>query len=595
MTLGGVGLGTWLLHRESPPNLDPFAPEAPLIFAFSPLVGTGLTTSAKFAVVAKSPLTGGVCDALASSHFAIEGKAMGVDAIVLVGTCDEPSEIVDGRLRPTSNWGRSAEETAKTLAGFGRVAAIGRAGEKLVRFAGLRADGRHAGRGGLGAVMGSKRLKALAVRGAVPTPVAHPEQVARLAARLRDKAAGDATAKYREVGTIGNLLSFDRLGTLPTRNFTQSHFEGADALSSEVWRGERPHRRSGCASCTIGCGHHFGFGKGKQTRVEYESLFALGPLVGISDPEVVLAAARRCDELGVDTISIGATLAFAMECGERGLLDDAPRFGEADALLDWIDSIAQRRGLGDRLAEGSKRLAESIGQGSIGFAAQVKGLEMPGYEPRAAQSLALGLAVGTRGADHNRSGAYELDFSEQVDRLNGDLRSVHGAVETEDRAALIDSLILCKFVRGALDDFYADCADLLAATTGFDYDASELEDVACRIVNLRKAFNVREGWRPEDDTLPDRFLSEALPSGPVAGARLPRARLEEMIRSYNRARGWTDEGYPTTGALHSLVDELDLDGFAERDSPRDRSTRLGASRRAFGSDEEEWMMESSTE
>jgi aldehyde:ferredoxin oxidoreductase len=592
-TLGGVGLGTWLLHRESSPGVDPFAPEAPLIFAFSPLVGTGLTTSAKFAVVAKSPLTGGICDALASSHFAIEGKAMGVDAIVLVGACDEPSEIVDGKLRPTKNWGRSAKETAKALSGFGRVAAIGPAGENRVRFAGLSADGRHAGRGGLGAVMGSKRLKAIAVRGSVPTPVARPEEVERLAAQLRNKAAGDATAKYRDVGTIGNLLSFDRLGTLPTHNFSQSHFEGADALSSEVWRGERTHRRSACASCTIGCGHHFGFGEGQQTRVEYESLFALGPLIDISDPEVVLAAARRCDELGLDTISLGATLSFAMECGEKGLLAGAPRFGEADTLLDWIESIAHRRGLGDRLAEGSKRFANSIGQGSLGFAAQVKGLEMPGYEPRAVQSLALGLAVGTRGADHNRSGAYELDFSEEVDRLNGDLRSARGAVETEDRAALIDSLILCKFVRGALDDFYKDCADLLSATTGFDYDAPEVEDVARRVVNLRKAFNVREGWRPEDDTLPDRFLSEALPSGPVAGARLPRARLEEMIRGYNRLRGWTDEGYPSPAQLNSLFEGLGLKGCIGTESAIDRSRVAGTARRARRSSGKESMTESS--
>lgn len=592
-TLGGVGLGSWLLHRESPPGVDPFAPEAPLIFAFSPLVGTGLTTSAKFAVVAKSPLTGGVCDALASSHFAIEGKAMGVDAIVLVGICDEPSEIVDGRLRPTKSWGRSAEETARALAAFGRVAAIGPAGENRVRFAGLSADGRHAGRGGLGAVMGSKRLKAIAVRGIVPTPVARPADVERLAAKLRDKTAGEATAKYREVGTIGNLLSFDRLGTLPTRNFSQSHFEGADALSSEVWRGERTHRRSACASCTIGCGHHFGFGEGQQTRVEYESLFALGPLIGVSDPEVVLAAARRCDELGLDTISLGATLAFAMECVEKGLLDDGPRFGEGDALLDWIDSIAQRRGLGDRLAEGSKRLADSIGQDSLGFAAQVKGLEMPGYEPRAVQSLALGLAVGTRGADHNRSGAYELDFSEEVDRLKGDLRSALGAVETENRAALIDSLILCKFARGALDDFYEDCADLLSATTGFDYDAPELEEVARRIVNLRKTFNIREGWQPEDDTLPDRFLSEALPSGPVAGARLPRARLEEMIRGYNRARGWTDEGYPSPALLSSLFEGLGLKGCGGTELELEGSPVAGALRRPERSCERESMTESS--
>jgi aldehyde:ferredoxin oxidoreductase len=590
--LGGVGLGSWLLHRESEPDVDPFDPAAPLIFAFSPLVGTGLTTSAKFAVVAKSPLTGGVCDALASSHFAIAGKAMGVDAIVLVGACEEWSELVDGRLRPSANCGRSAEDTARSLAQFGRVAAIGPAGERRVRFAGLSADGRHAGRGGLGAVMGAKRLKAIAVRGEVPTLVADSEGVASIAARIRAKAAGDATRKYRDVGTVGNLLSFDRLGVLPTRNFTQGHFEGAEALSSESWRSTRSHRRSSCASCTIGCGHHYGFERRvdseaergptkdetdhSQTRVEYESLFALGPLVGVADPDIVLAAASRCDELGLDTISLGATLGFAMECGEKGLLENAPSFGDVEALLEWIDAVAYRRGLGDRLAEGSKRLAESLGRGSLAFAPQVKGLELPGYEPRSAQALALGFAVGSRGADHNRSGAYELDFSDEVDRLHGDHRSAQGAVDTEDRAALFDSLILCKFVRGAIDHFYVESAELLSAVTGFDYDEEELRDVARRIVTLRKAFNIREGWRPEDDTLPDRFLSEALTSGSTAGVRLPRERLQSMIQAYNRARGWRDDGYPRDAQMAACLEGLGLevDPVVSRADVGDDSVRV---------------------
>jgi aldehyde:ferredoxin oxidoreductase len=574
-TLGGVGLGAWLLHEEAPAGVDPFAPEAPLIFSFSPLVGTGLTTSAKFAVVAKSPLTGGLSDALSSSHFAIAGKASGVDAIVLVGACSEPSELVDGRLRPTECWGQSAEQTAKALAAFGRVAAIGVAGERMVRFANLSADGRHAGRGGLGAVMGSKRLKAIAIRGEVPTPVADPARVDRLARQLRSRAAGESTAKYRELGTIGNLLSFDRLGTLPTRNFQQSHFDEAERLSSEEWQEKRQHRRTSCASCTIGCEHRFEFksgGASRDTRVEYESLFALGPLLGIADPDVVLAAASRCDELGIDTISAGATLAFAMECGQRGMLANGPRFDEPEALLGWLDDIAHRRGIGDQLAQGSRLMAQGIGLGSIDFAPQVKGLELPGYEPRALQTMALGFAVSVRGADHNRSGAYEVDFSEKADRLSGgrgrlgDRGEGQGkgettaglAIETEDRAALLDSLILCKFVRSALEDFHFDCAELLTAVTGEDFSEEDLRSIAKRIVDLRKAFNVREGWRPEDDMLPKRFLTEAIPSGPVRGARLPRPRLEKMIRAYNLERGWTEDGYPTLARMSEIFEELGL-------------------------------------
>ncbi len=556
-TLGGVGLGAWLLHREAPVGVDPLAPEAPLIFSFSPLVGTSFTTSAKFAVVAKSPLTGGISDALSSSHFAIAGKSLGVDAIVLVGACAEPSELVDGRLRPTESWGCSAQETARKLAPFGRVAAIGVAGERLVRFANLSADGRHAGRGGLGAVMGSKRLKAIAVRGEIETPIADPERVEFLSKRLRRRAAGESTAKYRELGTIGNLLTFDRLGTLPTRNFQQSHFDRAEALSAERWHATRRHQRASCASCTIGCEHRFAFGS-SETRVEYESLFALGPLCAIGDPEVVLAAAHRCDELGIDTISVGATLAFAMECGERGLLEGGPGFDEPNALLGWLDDIALRRGLGDQMAEGSLRLARSIGRDSIDFAPQVKGLELPGYEPRSLQTLALGFAVGTRGADHNRSGAYEADFSGEVDRFWGGVNSAERAVETEDRAALIDSLILCKFVRGALDDFYSDCGELLSVVTGQVFAEDDLRSIAKRVVLLRKAFNVREGWKPRDDTLPERFLSEALSSGPARGARLPRARLAEMVLSYNLARGWNDDGTLPNSLIGEVLEELGL-------------------------------------
>lgn len=551
--LGGVGLGAWLLYREAPPGVDPLAPEAPLVFAFSPLVGTPLTTSAKLAVVAKSPLTGLISDGLSSSHFAIAGKRMGVDAIVLVGRCAEPSELVDGALRPTALWGRSAGEAQRALAERGRVAAIGVAGENGVRYASISNDGRHAGRGGLGAVMGAKRLKALVLRGEVPTPLADPARVHALARDLSRRSLGPATAKYRELGTVANLAAFNRIAALPSLNFQSGRFEQAAALSAEDLRPVRERARASCASCTIGCEHIYGFGEGASTRIEYESLFALGPLCGVSDPEAVLAASQRCDELGLDTISAGGTIAFAMECGERGLLRGVPRFGDAEGLMALLDDIAHRRGLGDLLAEGSRRAALRIGGGAIAFAPQVKGLEIPGYEPRALQTMALGFAVGTRGADHNRSGAYEIDFSDRADRLHGDEGSARLALETEDRAALIDSLILCKFLRGVFRDLYAEAAELLAAVTGWPVTPEELERLGRRVVTLRKAFNIREGWKPEDDTLPERFLSEALPDGASAGASLPRERLGAMIRSYNLARGWTEEGYVPEALMRELA------------------------------------------
>jgi aldehyde:ferredoxin oxidoreductase len=554
--LGGVGLGAWLLHREAPPGVDPLAPEAPLVFSFSPLVGTPLTTSAKFAVVAKSPLTGLISDGLSSSHFAIAGKRMGVDAIVLVGRCAEPSELVRGELRPTSLWGCTPQETEQALSNCGRVAAIGVAGENGVRYATISNEGRHAGRGGLGAVMGAKQLKAVVVEGDEPTPMADPERVSELARELSRRSLGPATAKYRELGTVANLMAFNRIAALPTRNFQNSAFEGADALSAEELGVARERARVSCATCTIGCEHIYGFGSSGSARIEYENLFALGPLCGISDPDVVLAASRRCDDLGLDTVSAGGTIAFAMECAQRGYLPDAPHFGDGEALLSLLDDIARRRGLGALLAEGSRRAAREVGRDALDFAPQVKGLEIPGYEPRALQTLALGLAVGTRGADHNKSGAYEIDFSDRVNRLRGDAHAARLAIDTENRAALTDSLILCKFVRGVFDRFYEEVAELLEAVTGWETSAAELEDVARRIVALRKAFNIREGWKPEDDTLPARFLDEPLTDGASADARLPRERLQEMVRSYNLARGWTEQGYLPAAVLQDLGVEI---------------------------------------
>ncbi len=550
--LGGVGIGAWILHREAPVGVDPLAPEAPLVFAFSPLVGTPLTTSAKFAVVAKSPLTGMISDALSSSHFAIAGKKLGIDALVVVGAADSPSVLVNAEVKPADLAGATPERCEEVLGSSGRVAAIGIAGENRVRYATISNDGRHAGRGGLGAVMGAKNLKAVVVRGDRATSLADPEAVVAAARDLSKRSFGPATAKYRELGTVGNLLTFNRLAALPTRNFQSATFEGAEQLSAESLAPIREKARKSCAACTIGCEHIYEGAGGQTARMEYENLFALGPLCGIGDPDVVIAASRRCDELGLDTISAGGTIAFAMECGERGLLEGAPRFGDGDAVLALLDDIAHRRGLGDLLAEGSRRAAAEIGGGSIDFAPQVKGLEIPGYEPRALQTMALGFAVGTRGADHNKSGAYELDFSDRVYRLRGSEEAGRLAVEPEDRAALIDSLVLCKFLRGVFADLFDESAQMLRAVTGEDFTADELRQTASRIVALKKAFNIREGWKPEDDTLPQRFLSEGLPEGASKGAVVPVERLQAMIRAYHRQRGWTEDGYLPDSVLEDL-------------------------------------------
>jgi aldehyde:ferredoxin oxidoreductase len=571
--IGGAGLGALLLLRETQPGFDPCGPAAALVFAFGPLVGTPLTTSAKFAVIAKSPLTGRISDALSSSNFALEGKRCGFDAIVLCGCAPRPSVVnIDNEevvIEPAGElWGNDlsiSEVTARlsVLHPDHAFAVTGVAGENLVRYAGLANDGRHAGRGGLGAVLGSKRIKAIGVRGTHKVPLAHPAQAIALSRDLARRSLGPATEKYREIGTVANLAAFNRLAALPTRNFQESTFEGAAALSGEELRMTREKGKGSCANCTIGCEHFYEVTPGAApVRAEYENVFALGPLCGISDPAAVLSASRACDELGLDTISAGGTIAFAMECAERGLFAGSPyaseaeglRFGDAARVLALLDAIAHRRGpLGDLLAEGSRSAAERIGPPAPDFAPHVKGLEIPGYEPRALQTMALGFAVGTRGADHNKSGAYEVDFSGKVDRFSGSPEAARLAVETEDRAAVLDSLILCKFLRGALKDLFAEAAVLLRAVTGMDMTAGELRETARRIVVLKKIFNQREGWTTAEDTLPARFFDTPLPGGVAKGVRLSREGLSEMIRAYYAARGWREDGTVPEEAIQETI------------------------------------------
>ncbi len=541
--LGGSGLGTWLVLNEGQAACDPLDPSAPIVFAFSPLVGSPLTTSAKFAVVSKSPLTNRINDALAGSAFALAGKFSGVDALVIVGRAPELSVLVidDGQVRMESACDvegamcQATEEILRARLGAEfRIASIGPAGEAEVRYATISHDGRHAGRGGSGAVLGSKNIKAIAVRGTQRPAWAHPRELVELSRDLSKRSFGPATEKYRELGTAANMLTFNRFGTLPTRNFQSGTFEQAASLSADELRVSREKTRAGCVACTIGCEHIYGV-NGQSVRVEYESLFALGSLCGIGDQSVVLRAIRRCDELGIDTISTGGTIAFAMECVERGLLDEPwLMFGNGDAVLRAIELIGKREGVGKVLAEGSRRAAETIGKGSLAFAPQVKGLEIPGYEPRALQTMALGFAVGTRGADHNRSGAYEVDFSDKVDRRHATLDSVRHAIETEDKAALMDSLILCKFLRGVFDDFHAEAATMLHLVTGWDISAAELHDTARRIVNAKRQFNVLAGWTLEEDTLPERFLNAPLSNDP--SAVLTAERLHELVAEYHRQR-----------------------------------------------------------
>jgi aldehyde:ferredoxin oxidoreductase len=533
-------------------------------------VGTPLTTTAKFAVVTKSPLTGFIADSLSSSHFALELKRLGVDAIVIAGCApslayvfidgDEVRLLDAGHLRGSTAADAQSRIRNELSAPSAWIASIGPAGENGVRFATISNEGRHAGRGGVGAVMGAKNLKAIAIRGDLDTSVADPGRVEASADVMRRRSVGSSTEKYRRLGTVANLSVFNRLGALPTRNFQQATFERADGVSGETMISSRFSRRHGCAACTIQCERLFKASESdEEQRLEYETLFALGPMCGIADPELVLEAARLCDRYGMDTISTGGTLAWAMETGARGLFTDAQelglRFGNGEGVLAAIHAIAAREHAGELLAEGSRRAAAAIGHGSDSWAMHVKGLELPGYEPRSLKTMALGLAVSPRGACHNRSGAYEADFSGTVDRLHGDAGRGAIVAASEDFASALDSLIVCKFLRKCFVDFYDEASQILSAVTGWSYSADELRTAGERIHTMKKLFNVRERWQPSDDWLPARLLDEPLSSGVAEGNRLDPDELREMIRGYYRARRWDDEGWVPPSKIEALAIE----------------------------------------
>ena len=568
--IGGTGLGAYLLYEHCPPGVDPMSPQNPLIFVTSPLVGSRLTTSSKFAVLTKSPLTGFIGDSLSSSFLATELKKSGCDALVITGRSASPTllSIDDGEvefLDASDLVGLTTSQTelaVKRRLGYRRrVACIGPAGEKLVRFASISNDGgRQAGRTGPGTVMGSKNLKAIALRGTRAVPTFDPERLNEIGLDLTRRSLGPATEKYRTLGTLANVSVFNRLGTLPTRNFRESTFELAEFVDGEALHKGHHVKNAHCANCTIGCEQIVQTnddGPAARGRMEYESSFALGPLVGVGDPNAIIRASRMCDELGMDTISAGATVAWAMESCERGLLssgDGGPdlRFGSADALMSTLALIGSREGIGDLLADGSRAAAQQTGGGSGDWAMHVKGLEMPGYEPRSLKTMALGLAVSTRGACHNRSSAYEADFSATVDRLEAGRERGRITMEGEDFGAVLDSLIWCKFLRKAFDDLYEESAEIYHLVTGWGMDADELKLAGERINNLKKAFNIREGWERQDDTLPARVLEEPLTDGVARGTGLTPDDLDMMIGAYYEARGWNEDGLIPESKLREL-------------------------------------------
>ncbi len=560
--LGGVGLATWLVYKNTPAGCDPLGPDNALCFACSVFAGTTMPVGTKHAVASKSPLTGVIGDSLSGSHFSEELRRAGWDGIVIKGQApdwtllfiddDDVRFLEAGDLVGMGCMG--TQQRVRDLFGDEnvRVSSIGPAGENLVRFASIDNDGRQVGRTGNGTVMGSKKIKAIALRGSKPVSVADPKGLLAETKRLIQVAQGPGTFKYRTLGTPANVLNMNKIGVLPTRNFSETIFEHANEISGEFLRDHLLVKEVACSGCPIACEHWAeikeGPYKGSMIGVDYEPLFSLGSNCGIGDFGPIVHLIEMCDDLGMDAMSAGVVISWAMEAFERGVFTTEDtgglelNFGNDVAAVEILRQIAYREGLGDLLAEGVKRASEHTGKGSEHYAMHIKGLEMPGYDVRSLKTFAMGLAVGTRGGCHNRSLAYEADIKGEVDRFTAD--SSRGAIarDKENFAAILDSLVLCKFIRNAFDDFYEDVARLYNMVTGLDLTAAELKAVGERVWNLKKAFNIREGWTRADDWLPDRVLMDPVPDGPSKGSFVTADELNMMIDSYYVARGWTPEG-----------------------------------------------------
>ena len=573
--IGGIGLGMRLLIDNSKPSVDALSPENPLILTTGPLSGTMAPTGGNgHAFVSKSPLTGGVGEAKSHGFFGAELKRAGYDAVIFEGKSEKPVyvwidddsvQIIDAK----HLWGKPTAETEDTIKEelgdyYIRVAAIGPAGEKLARVACiLNEHTRAAGRTGMGAVMGSKNLKAIAVRGTKDVNVAKPQEFLEFVKMIHERMKGPATAKYRTLGTPQNVLVHNSLGALPTRNFSNATFEGAEKVSGEYLNERFVAKIIGCSSCAMRCEHIAvvpeGPYKGTGTRVEYEPLWAFGPQCGVDRLDAIIKAMDLCNYYGLDSLSTGNIVGFAMDCYERGILTKEDTggidlsFGNAEAMVEMVRKIGMREGIGDILAEGVKRAAEKMGKGAENLANHIKGLEMTGYDIRGLKTAAVGYAVSFRGADHNRHGAYGLDLGGKVNRFKFEKGRSKLVIDIEDLYALIDSLVVCKFSRGVYYDNFGDLAKYYTLATGIEVTSKEMMITGERINNLGRLFNIREGLTRKDDHLPSKVMSTPIPDETVSkGSYVTQEELDFMLDDYYEHRGWTREGIPTLEKLKEI-------------------------------------------
>jgi len=550
--LGGKGLATRLLLERNPPGVDPLSPDNHLVFALGPASDTAVYGSCRHGIFSKSPLTGFYGESYSGGRVAIPMSRTGYDAIVIQGASDSPVwlEISDTDVRfhdASDLWGLDTFQTEDRVLertgiyGAGAVV-IGPAGENLVRYAVVENDyWRSAGRCGMGAVLGSKKIKAVVFHGTRSRPVADEEGIKAYARQMvKNLKDHKATQAYRTHGTPMMVALLNTVGGFPTRYWAKGTFEHWRKISAEILVDRLGARPKACRTCFMGCGKYVEIPEGRHKGLkiegpEYETIYAFGGLCEIDALDEIAHLNDLCDRLGLDTITAGNMAAFAIEASRRGVIRERLDYGDVDAIADLLRQIAKREGIGDLLSQGIRPAASELKLEDL--AVHVKGLEPAGYDPRALKGMGLAYAVSDRGACHLRATFYKAELAGLIDP-----QKIEGKAELfldfEDRCTLFDCLILCRFYR----DFYPweELSTIIELTTGEHLEKTDLQKIASSVVDDARRFNVREGLTAADDRLPRRLLEEPLEDG----RRLTEDEMHRLVQDYYRLRGWNSQGVP---------------------------------------------------
>ncbi len=554
--IGGKGLAIKYLYEELKPGIDPLSPDNKLLLMTGPLTGTPVPCSGKLAVAAKSPATGTILDCSIGGHIALKIKYAGYDAVIFEGKLSKPGYVLiqNDKIEfkdAAELWGKGSHEVEGILvAKYGHdasVLSIGPAGENLVTMACINSDYyRQAGRGGIGAVMGSKNVKAIVVIGTGGVKVDKIVEVtSRLTQILREDTVSEDNMFIYDCGTTAFLEACNDGGILPKNNFSDTTDEDWTKYNGDVLLANKVGKR-GCGSCGLGCGNFLKIGDAICEGPEYESIAVAGPNAGISDPESIVKANQVADDVGLDTISAGDTIIFAMEMTEKGIHDFGIRFGDKEKYIEYLKLMAKREGVGADLALGVRALAAKYG--GEDFAMHVKGLEYPQYEPRGSWGMSLAYAVSDRGACHMRAYAP----NEEVFAASIPPYTAEGKGEMVYNLAIYNavkfSMVLCDFWPLGLDRM----TEIMTMITGKEWTEADMNAVAERVINIARAFNQREGFNRKDDTMPKRLANEALKSGAAAGQKIPQEAFEDMLDQYYSVLGWSKDGMVPANILCQL-------------------------------------------